>query len=138
MTSDSADDRPSIVAAIIVQDGKVLMVRRRVSEGTLSWQFPAGQSEADETAEATAVRETREEVGLAVVPEKVLGERVHPNTGRHMAYVACRVTNGTAAVVDDDELDAVEWCGLGELHAKVPTGLFQPVEDYLASTLTSV
>jgi hypothetical protein len=34
-------ERPSISAAIVIQDGRVLMVRRRVSEGTLSWQFPA-------------------------------------------------------------------------------------------------
>jgi 8-oxo-dGTP diphosphatase len=135
MTSDSADIRPSIVAAIIVQDGKVLMVRRRVREGTLSWQFPAGEAETGETAEATAVRETREEVDLTVAPDKVLGERVHPATGRHMMYVACRVIGGTARVADDDELDAVEWCGLSEVLARVPSGLFQPVEDYLASVL---
>jgi len=43
--STPTEDRPSIVAAIIVESGKVLLVRRRVREGTLSWQFPAGQSE---------------------------------------------------------------------------------------------
>src|SRR5215472_1201548 len=94
-------DRPSIVAAISVQDGKVLMVRRRVREGTLSWQFPAGESESGETAEDTAIRETREETAVEVAADKVLGERVHPASGRHMVYVACHVTGGTARVAED-------------------------------------
>src|SRR5215813_3299661 len=107
MTSSASNGRPSIVAAIIVDDGRVLMVRRRVSEGTLSWQSPAGESESGETAEMTAVRETREETALDVTADKVLGERVHPATGRHMVYVACRVTSGTARVADEDELAEV-------------------------------
>jgi 8-oxo-dGTP diphosphatase len=135
MTSSASNDRPSIVAAIIVDDGKVLMVRRRVREGTLSWQFPAGEAESGETAEMTAVRETREETALDVSADKVLGERVHPATGRHMVYVACRVTGGTARVEDADEIAEVAWCGLSQLRTNVPTGLFQPVEDYLTATL---
>ena len=38
-------DPAPIAAAVIVDDGRVLMVRRRVAEGDLSWQFPAGQVE---------------------------------------------------------------------------------------------
>jgi 8-oxo-dGTP diphosphatase len=51
-------------------------------------------------------------------------------------YVACHVTGGTARVADDDELAEVAWCGLDGMRANVPTGLFQPVEDYLTATLT--
>jgi 8-oxo-dGTP diphosphatase len=129
-------DRPSIVAAIIVQDGKVLMVRRRVREGTLSWQFPAGESESGETAEDTAIRETHEETALDVAADKVLGERVHPASGRHMVYVACHATGGTARVADEDELAEVAWCALNDLRANVPTGLFPAVDDYLTATLS--
>ncbi len=129
-------DRPSIVAAIIVQYGKVLMVRRRVREGTLSWQFPAGESESGETAEDTAIRETREETALDVAADKVLGERVHPASGRHMVYVACHAADGTARVADEDELAEVAWCGLNELRANVPTGLFPAVDDYLTAELS--
>ncbi len=31
---------PAVAAAVVVQDGCVLLVRRRVSEGALSWHFP--------------------------------------------------------------------------------------------------
>jgi ADP-ribose pyrophosphatase YjhB (NUDIX family) len=55
--NQSIPDQPPIAAAIIVRDGKVLLVRRRVREGTLSWQFPAGAIEADETPGQAAIRE---------------------------------------------------------------------------------
>lgn len=44
MTARSAQEFPDIAVAIVVQ-GRVLVVRRRVAEGQLSWQFPAGQIE---------------------------------------------------------------------------------------------
>ncbi|MBQ1166317.1 NUDIX hydrolase, partial [Streptomyces sp. A73] len=68
---------------------RVLMVRRRVKEGELMWQFPAGGLEDGETAEQAAVRETQDETGLTVEAVKLLGERVHPKTGRLMSDTAC-------------------------------------------------
>src|SRR6266511_2155421 len=107
------------------------MVRRRVKEGQLSWQFPAGAIEPDESDEEAAIRETLEEVGLVVAADKHLGGRVHPATGRTMVYVACRVLTGTAHVADADELAEVEWCDQVKLSELVPHPLFKPVQDYL-------
>jgi 8-oxo-dGTP diphosphatase len=124
-----------ISAAIIVHDGRVLMARRRVTEGELSWQFPAGGIEAGESAEQAAVRETVEETGLTVSAVKVLGERVHPKTGRHMSYVACTVEGGAATVADDEELAEVRWATLADLPQLVPYGLFPVVQQYLDAEL---
>jgi 8-oxo-dGTP diphosphatase len=65
-----------VAAAVIVDDGRVLLVRRRVEEGRLSWQFPAGKVEPGESGAEAAVRETLEEAGLAVRVVGRLGERV--------------------------------------------------------------
>jgi hypothetical protein len=46
MTTETTTEKPGISAAIIVKDGKVLMVRRRVVRGRAQWQFPAGAIEA--------------------------------------------------------------------------------------------
>lgn len=129
--------RRSIVAAVIVADGKVLLVRRRVGEGTLSWQLPAGEVESGETVEAAASRETREEVGLRVAPTAVLGERIHPTTGRHMVYLACRVVRGVPYLADAEELADLAWCRLDQLADLIPHGLFQPVQDYLDAALSA-
>ena len=133
--TEKTTEKPGISAAIIVNDDRVLMVRRRISEGELMWQFPAGAIEAGESAEDAAVRETQEETGLTVKAVRLLGERVHPKTGRAMSYTACEVLEGTAHVADDEELDAIAWVAHGELAEYVPYGLFGPVQEYLDEVL---
>ncbi|AZS73221.1 NUDIX hydrolase [Streptomyces platensis] len=137
MTQQTADERPGIAAAIIVHEGRVLMVRRRISEGKLSWQFPAGEVEPGESREDAAVRETKEETGLNVSAVELLGERVHPATGRLMSYTACEVLSGTAHVADTEELAELAWVAHDQIPEYVPYGLFGPVQEYLDATLAS-
>jgi 8-oxo-dGTP diphosphatase len=133
----SSDEvRPPIAAAVIVQDGKVLLVKRRVKEGSLSWQFPAGEVEPGETGSQAAVRETQEETGLTVAEVKVIGERVHPNTGRTMIYVACQVLGGVARVADDEELSEMAWSAGDELQEYVPYPFYGPVQEFLNEHLS--
>ena len=135
MTTETTTEKPGISAAIIVDSGKVLMVRRRVGEGELLWQFPAGAIEPGEAAIDAAVRETDEETGLTVKALRLLGERVHPKTGRLMSYTACEVVSGEARVADDEELDAIAWVTLAEIPEYVPYGLYGPVQEYLDEVL---
>ncbi|MFB6535406.1 NUDIX hydrolase [Streptomyces noursei] len=137
MTQQTADERPGIAAAIIVHEGRVLMVRRRISEGKLSWQFPAGEVEPGETREDAAVRETKEETGLNVSAVELLGERVHPATSRLMSYTACEVLSGTAHVADTEELAELAWVAHDQIPEYVPYGLFGPVQEYLDAALAS-
>lgn len=133
--TETTTTKPGISAAIIVDGGKVLMVRRRVSEGELMWQFPAGGIEAGESPEQAAVRETLEETGLEVKAVRLLGQRVHPKTQREMSYTACEPVAGEAHVADADELDAVAWVAHSELADYVPYGLFDAVQAHLDEVL---
>lgn len=135
MTQQNAEERPGIAAAIVVHEGRVLMVRRRVSEGQLSWQFPAGEVESGESREEAAVRETQEETGLTAKAVKLLGERVHPATGRLMSYTACEVIGGHAHVADTEELAELAWVTHAEIPQYVPYGLFEPVQEHLDAAL---
>ncbi|MEV4447268.1 NUDIX hydrolase [Streptomyces mirabilis] len=136
MTEEEKNESAPIAAAIIASEGRVLMVRRRVKEGKLSWQFPAGEVEKGERGDEAAVRETREEVGVEVSAIRVLGERVHPNTGRTMVYVACELNGDqTAQVVDTEELAELAWCDQALLNEYVPYPFFEPVQDYLNTKL---
>ena len=127
--------RPPIAAAVIVQGGRVLLVRRRVAEGSLSWQLPAGAVEDGEPPESAAERETEEETGLIVKAARMLGQRTHPDTGRQMSYWACEVVAGLATIGDPEELDAVAWVTLADLEGYVPQGFFAPVQQYLIAAL---
>jgi 8-oxo-dGTP diphosphatase len=135
VTTETKTEKPGISAAIIVRGDRVLMVRRRISEGELMWQFPAGGIETGEGPEDAAVRETAEETGLTVKAVRLLGQRVHPKTGREMSYTACEVVDGEAHVADADELDAVAWVTLDEIPQYVPYGLFGPVQAHLEGEL---
>ncbi|WP_435612749.1 NUDIX hydrolase [Streptomyces sp. bgisy159] len=137
MTQQNAEEQPGIAAAIVVSGGRVLMVRRRVSEGQLSWQFPAGEIEPGESREDAAVRETHEETGVEVVAMKLLGERVHPKTGRLMSYTACEVVGGTAYVADAEELAELAWVAHDDIPQYVPYGLFEPVQAHLDAVMAT-
>ena len=126
-----------ISTAIITDGGKVLMIRRREREGKLLWAFPGAGIEQGETPEQAAVRETAEEVGLEVKAVRTLGERMHPQTGRHMTYVACEVVSGEAFVADEEELAEVSWIRLEDIPTYVPWGLFPQVQAYLDETLVA-
>jgi 8-oxo-dGTP diphosphatase len=135
--TDTTTDKPALSMAVVVKDGRLLMIRRREREGDLLWALPGGAIEAGETPEDAAVRETVEETGLVVVATKLLGERVHPKTQRLMSYTACEPVQGEAKVADEDELDAVAWVALDEIPEYVPYGLYGPVQEYLKDALTA-
>jgi 8-oxo-dGTP diphosphatase len=139
MIGDSAPPgdhlQPSIAAAIVVHEGRVLLVRRSVPEAGLVWQFPAGKVEAGESAVEAAVRETRDEVGLRVSPIMRLGERLHPATRRRVIYVACQVDGGSACVAAPAEVADVAWCDRGNLAKLVRSRLHGPVAAYLDGAL---
>ncbi|MBE1465702.1 NUDIX hydrolase [Kibdelosporangium phytohabitans] len=137
--SEPAPDspRPPVAAAVIVKNGALLLVRRRVKEGSLSWQFPAGEVEPGEPASEAAVRETFEETGLTVSADRVLGQRVHPATGRTVVYAACSVVSGDAHVKDNEELVELAWVKHDELAEYVPYPFYDPVQHYLDDVLTS-
>ena len=137
---DTVDESPTaelavIAAAVIVSGGRVLLVRRTVAEGDLSWQFPAGKVEPGESPDEAAAREAHEETGLTVRAIRRVGERVHPMTGRTLVYVACELVAGIASVMDDREVAEVAWCDREVLAVRVPDGVFGPVQAYLDAVL---
>lgn len=126
---------PTVVAAIVTSDQGVLLGRRH--DGKPLWTFPGGAMEAGETPQETAVRECREETGLEVSADIIIGERDHPKTGRHMIYVQCKAFNGVQVRVGDpEELAEVAWRNLRDLDELMPYGVFEPVAEHLRRTLT--
>lgn len=124
-------DETPIAAAVVVHDRRLLLIRRRVAEGSLSWTLPSGKVEAGESPQQAAVREALEEAGVTVEPVRLLGERLHPESGRRIAYTACRLLSGTAHAASRREVAEVVWASRAEIPDLVPGGLFARVQAYL-------
>ena len=63
------------VGGAVVQDGRLLLVRRASRRGRGNWQIPGGFVEQNETMELAVVREVAEEAGVATEVKGVLGIR---------------------------------------------------------------
>jgi 8-oxo-dGTP diphosphatase len=67
-------DNPLVgVGAIIIEAGRVLLVKRGHPPLMGDWSIPGGVLDLGETVREGAIREAREETGLVVVPDALLG-----------------------------------------------------------------
>jgi 8-oxo-dGTP diphosphatase len=96
------------VGAVIVDEGRVLLVRRGTEPMLGKWTIPGGLVEVGEMLRDAVVREAREETGLEVEPVEVveLLDRIHREEGRvryHyvIADYLCRVTGGVLQAASD-------------------------------------
>ena len=120
-------------AAIVVLDGRVLLVQRRF-HGAGSWSTPGGYLDPGESPEAAAVRETAEETGMRTVDPVVvaISNDVHPD-GKHnvtfwvSASPAPDTVAGDARLVDPAETLSVGWFPLDAL----PDPIYLSFQNYL-------
>jgi 8-oxo-dGTP diphosphatase len=67
-------DRPFVgVGAIIVDQGRVLLIRRGHAPAAGEWSLPGGTMELGETVREAVIREAQEETGLLVEATELLG-----------------------------------------------------------------
>jgi 8-oxo-dGTP diphosphatase len=110
------------VGAVVVDDGKLLVMRRAGAHGAGMWGLPGGHQEYGESPEGTAVRETQEETGLLVRPAARLGftDDPMPEIGRHYVtlFVACVPVTGEAELREPGKATALAWLTPEELRAR--------------------
>lgn len=102
------------IGAVIVDAGRVLLVRRGSEPLKGEWSLPGGALELGESLCEGLVREVREETGLVVEPVELIEllDRIYRDGGRvryHyvIADYLCRVTGGAAKAATD--ADEVRW-----------------------------
>jgi ADP-ribose pyrophosphatase YjhB (NUDIX family) len=121
--SRSYPERPIVgVGAVIVVDGKVVLIKRRFEPLAGQWSLPGGTLEVGESLEAGTAREILEETGLVVEVGPVIEvfDRILFDADERVRYhfvlidYLCRPTSGTlrhgsdvddAVLVDPGELE---------------------------------
>jgi len=97
------------VGAIIIEDGRVLLVKRAHPPMQAQWSIPGGVLEVGEMVREAALREAREETGLIVEPGELLGvyDRILHNAEKRVQYhyvlidFLCRKVGGELAAASD-------------------------------------
>jgi ADP-ribose pyrophosphatase YjhB (NUDIX family) len=101
---------------LMVNEGRVLLVRRKYEPRVGDWCIPAGFMEAGETPEQTAIREVHEETGLIVQLTRLFGVYAGFDDPRVRAVLILYtgVVTGGELAPGDDALEA-GWFAQGAL-----------------------
>lgn len=110
--------REKSCGCIILKDDKVLLIGARNDNDKLFWSFPKGHQEDCETDVETAIRETKEEIGLDVkiIDENPIktGHLVHGGTiYKEILLFIAKPLNGEIKK-QEDEVEKVEWVKIDE------------------------
>ncbi|NYZ60926.1 NUDIX hydrolase [Candidatus Micrarchaeota archaeon] len=108
--------RPFVTDAVIVREGRIVLIKRGKEPWKGMWALPGGFAEEGETAEQCCEREALEETGLRVRAKKLVGVfsslKRDPRGTIAGAYI-CELIGGELKGGDDAK--EAKWFSLEEL-----------------------
>ncbi|MCH7641562.1 NUDIX hydrolase [Patescibacteria group bacterium] len=131
---EETEFKSKVVLALIVKNGKFLLIRRKVPSMKVEWAFPGGVTHEGETDEEAVSRETSEEVGVKVVVHQKLLERKHPNTLVPIAYFHCTPKgSATPKIGQPHEIAEIEWVKAKEVLEKFTSDVDPEIQKFILS-----
>ena len=117
MTDTETPDITRVTAAILINDEKIIIAKRK-STGKLpnKWEFPGGKIENDETPEQCLKRELKEEFDIDVSVGEYLGSSIYHYDHISIELLAYRTfwKGGNIRLKDHDDFAWVSLEQLGE------------------------
>jgi ADP-ribose pyrophosphatase YjhB (NUDIX family) len=102
---------PKVAVGTIIRaedDDRVVLVRRAIEPGYGKWVFPGGYVDRGEEVTVAAIREAREEAGLDVRLDRLVG--IYSYSGRTPVIIVYAATIiGGAMAIDDESLEIREF-----------------------------
>lgn len=97
-----------VVAALIENDGKIMIAQRNKGDFEGLWEFPGGKVEEGETEQEALIREIHEEFDISINIKEYLTtiEHDYPNFHLKMSCYICTLQDGKINLHDHY---AIEW-----------------------------
>ena len=126
--------RIEVVAAIIINKGKVFATQRGYGEFKDGWEFPGGKMEQGETPQQALMREIQEELDTEIEVGELLEtmEYDYPNFHLTMHCFFCTIKSGDLVLKEHEAakwliretLDSVDWLPADE-------GLIEKIKELI-------
>ncbi|OJU87950.1 hypothetical protein BGO17_03110 [Candidatus Saccharibacteria bacterium 49-20] len=120
-------------AAIIMRDGKFLMMKRAGKHGAGTWSVPGGWQEVGETFEQAVTREVLEEVGCEIGNLRfgAVTNNYFPDEGVHSISIFSIAdwVSGEPQNLEPEKCEELRWVDFDSL----PSPLFTPWQELLKS-----
>lgn len=125
-------DRPLVgVGVVVVEDDRMLLVRRGHEPRAGMWAVPGGKVRTGETLRDAAVRETREETGLVVEIGAVAWVGEDMSDARHIVLIDFLAVPVGGQLAAGDDADEAVWVPVSEARSLSLTPTMHELLDSL-------
>lgn len=110
------------VGAVVIEEGKVLLVKRKYPPKKGKWAIPGGSVNLGETLQAAAEREVKEETGLDIKAGEpfhtfdLIEEDSSGNIRFHYVIVDLHADFVSGTIHPDDDVSDAGWFGPEEIN----------------------
>jgi acetyl-CoA carboxylase carboxyl transferase subunit beta len=111
-----ATDEPPLVGVgvVVVDDERILLIKRGREPSRGLWAVPGGKVSRGETLRAAAAREALEETGLVVEVGDVIWAGEHISAHGHIVLIDFLASVIGGSLAPGDDADQAEWVRLDE------------------------
>ncbi len=127
------------IGALIFNNGKVLLGKRKGSYGENSWCLPGGHLEFGESFEEGIKREVKEETGLNIKLKKIISVSNEIVYNKHFITVSAEaeIIDGEVRLMEPENFEKWDWFDLNNL----PDPMFIPskivIDNFLNKNIIS-
>jgi len=121
---------------IFNKNNQLLLGLRKSKHAENTWCAPGGHMEYGETNEQAAIRETKEETGLDILPENLYLQGItndfYKESGKHYItlHMFCKHYTGTPKIMEPTKCAEWKWFDLD----KLPPNLMLSNRNFLSTT----
>lgn len=110
-------EKVALAGCVLLDDYGRLLLLHRTTDDYSQWELPGGKVESDETAEAAAVREVGEELGVTARLVGTLGVGEFQQNDKEYRYTWFQavITSGEATIKEPQTFDDLEYFEVEDL-----------------------